>query len=91
MPLYAFLCDTCGPFETRREVSELASPVGCPECARPVRRVYTPPGVKTSSAALRSALGREEKSAHEPAVVGTPVGRPLPRPAHGSHPPWAGH
>jgi hypothetical protein len=36
---------------------------------------------------LRTALDREEKSAHEPEVVSVKAGRPLPH-AHAPAPPW---
>jgi hypothetical protein len=43
------------------------------------------------SSPLRRARDLEERSAHEPAVVGRKEGRPMPH-RHGPAPPWAlGH
>ena len=63
MPLYAFTCGVCGPFEVRRSISRLGEPVSCPTCAGPGKRVFTPPGVRQVSAPLRRAKDLEEKSA----------------------------
>jgi len=78
MPLYAFTCDACGTFEAWRPVGEAAAAPACPTCRGPARRRFTPPGVARMPAALRAARDREERSAHEPEVVGAPSGRPLP-------------
>lgn len=95
MPLYAFTCAACGPFEERRPLSAASDPTCCPRCQQLGQRIYTPPGLVRTPASLRSALGREEQSAHEPEVATGPVsslpGRPLPRPHHPT-PPWTlGH
>jgi putative FmdB family regulatory protein len=94
MPVYPFVCGDCGPFELRRAVTEAAAPAACPGCRREGRRVWAPPGLVRTPAWKRDALGREERSAHEPEVVGRPQGRPLPH-AHGRQAPmpWmlAGH
>jgi putative FmdB family regulatory protein len=78
MPLYSFDCAGCGPFELTRSMTEASLPGTCPECGAPARRVFTPPGVARLGGPVRRALEMEEKSAHEPAVVGTKQGRPLP-------------
>jgi len=91
MPIYAFECAACGPFDVVRRVGDAADPVACPGCARAARRVYTPPGLALMPRPLRRAREREEKSAHEPDVVTHKQGRPLPhRHDHGhGHPmPW---
>ena len=91
MPLYAFTCGVCGPFEVRRSISRLGEPVSCPTCAGPGKRVFTPPGVRQVSAPLRRAKDLEEKSADQPAVVGERTGRPMPQ-RHSPTPPWVlGH
>ena len=82
MPLYAYECGSCGPFEAARPVAEAGAPGACPECGGAGRRLFTPPGLALLSAPLRRARDREEKSAHEPEVVTTKTGRPMP---------WAGH
>ena len=92
MPLYAFQCEVCGPFEEWRPLAESSSPARCPVCQGLGRRVYTPPGLVRTPAHVRQARNLEEKSAHEPEVVQSPVsglpGRPLRPPAHAT-PPWA--
>ena len=89
MPVYAFTCDACGPFEAWRPVADASGNVACPTCGALARRRFTPPGVTRTPAPLRVARDREDRSAYEPEVVRGPSGRSLPwghRPAHG--PPW---
>jgi putative FmdB family regulatory protein len=93
MPVYAFSCEHCGPFEVRRPLREATEPAHCPACEELGRRIYTPPGLVRTPAPVRRARDLEEKSAHEPELVGRPHGSPLSW--HGSHtpkPPWVlGH
>jgi putative FmdB family regulatory protein len=90
MPLYAFACETCGPFEEWRPHSESSSPSRCPVCQAAARRLYTPPGLVRTPAPVRRARHLEEKSAHEPEVVqGSPTalpGRRLRGPASSTQP-----
>jgi putative FmdB family regulatory protein len=88
MPLYTFDCAECGPFELARPMAEAGAPGTCPACGAPARRVFTPPGLARLARPVRGALDAEEKSAHEPAVVATKSGRPMPH-GHGPAPPWA--
>ena len=85
MPIYAFLCDRCGPFDVLRRSADRERPETCPECAAEGRRLFTPPGLVRTSAGMRRARGLEEKSAHEPAVVSKPQGRPFPGGHHHHH------
>lgn len=94
MPLYAFECESCGPFEEFRPVEDAAEPLACPTCARPAPRVLTSPSL-LRPVAIRSAEARNEKSAHEPDVVrrdrtpsadGPPPAPPKPHQSHGR--PW---
>jgi putative FmdB family regulatory protein len=78
MPLYAFACGACGPFEVRRAVADAAAAGECPACGAPAQRIFTPPGVARMPAPMRAARDREERSAHQPDVVRAPSGRPLP-------------
>lgn len=32
MPLYEFVCETCGPFAAMRPLSAFADPYACPDC-----------------------------------------------------------
>lgn len=87
MPIYAFTCAGCGPFEFVRPMAEASSAARCPACGTEARRVFTPPGLARLATPARSALDMEEKSAHEPAVVADKGGRPLPH-QHAAAPPW---
>ncbi len=69
MPLYAFHCEQCGPFECWRSLSEASVPMVCPQCQAIARRIYTTPGLVRTPAALGKALYRAEKSAYEPEVI----------------------
>jgi putative FmdB family regulatory protein len=76
MPVYAFECGGCGPFEAWRPVSD--PDATCPSCGGPGRRVYSTFAVRRVAAPLRRALEREERSAGAPEVVTRPgPGRPL--------------
>ncbi|MGH9101731.1 MAG: FmdB family zinc ribbon protein [Acidimicrobiales bacterium] len=91
MPLYAFACGQCGPFDLRRPASQVGEPAGCPTCQGVGTRIFTPPGVALLTEAARTGRDMEARSAHEPDVVGQPRGAPLRR-ARTSTPPWAiGH
>lgn len=95
MPLYAFRCDGCGPFDLRRGMDEYHLPAVCPTCGAPATRVLTAPNLYRTSPAYRRARGLEERSADAPQVVTRPPegfgGRPLPGHRHDS-PPWVlGH
>jgi putative FmdB family regulatory protein len=94
VPIYAFECSRCGPFDLSRPMAQASDPAACPGCSASARRLYTPPGLALLARPVRGALDREEKSAHEPEVVRSKTGRPLPHlQAHGhGHlhaPPWA--
>lgn len=93
MPVYAYTCPACGGFDLWRDASAAGAPAACPACGSDASRRFTPPGVTRTGAPLRRTLEAEERSAHEPAVVGRPSsGRPLPGHTHGGHPPWVlGH
>jgi putative FmdB family regulatory protein len=93
VPLYAFTCEGCGPFELIRPMVEASAPARCPDCGTTARRVFTPPGLALLAAPLRRVLDDEHKSAHEPDVVAERHGRPMPHDhhhhhGHGSAPPW---
>jgi putative FmdB family regulatory protein len=91
VPVYAFTCAACGPFDVMRPMAAAGAPARCPECGSDARRVFSPPGLALIARPVRRALDIEEKSAHEPEVVSEKRGRPLPH-RHASSPPWAiGH
>lgn len=69
MPLYEFRCLTCGSFEEWRCLAEFSKPAKCPRCQTVGSRVFTPPNLVRTPAAIRKARFLEEKSANEPEVV----------------------
>jgi putative FmdB family regulatory protein len=87
VPIYAFACVACGPFDLTRGAAEAGADAACPRCGMTARRVFTPPGLAVLARPLRGALDREEKSAHEPDVVSRKAGRPMPH-RHEASPPW---
>jgi putative FmdB family regulatory protein len=87
VPIYAFTCVECGPFEVTRRGAEAAAPAACPGCGAAARRIFTPPGLALLAKPVRGLLDREEKSAHEPDVVARKTGRPLPH-RHEPSAPW---
>lgn len=93
MPVYEFLCESCGPFEERRSFESAAEPMPCPKCGDGARRVYSMPATKRMPAGLSNALDRSEKSASEPDVVRRPAGKQSAQEHHHSHGrPWTvGH
>jgi putative FmdB family regulatory protein len=88
VPLYAFTCEGCGPFELVRPMAVASASAAGPACGAEARRVFTPPGLARFARPARRALDLEEKSAHEPDVVTEKRGRPMPH-RHGKGPPWA--
>lgn len=72
MPSYRYRCDGCGPFEVRRSLTEPDTGQCCPACDRRARRVFEAPAVRGMASGMRRALEAQERSAHQPAVVGTP-------------------
>ncbi len=94
MPIYEFLCESCGPFEERRSMDEARDATVCPGCGNEARRVYSTPNTNRVPAGLSKAMDRAEKSAHEPEVVRRPAGGGSKGHGHGhGHGrPWAlGH
>ena len=86
MPLYAYACTDCGPFDAWRGVDEGVVAPPCPGCAGPSRRLYTAPATRSRSGPLAGAgaadRGRIDRArTGEPVVTSRPTGRRLP----GSH------
>jgi len=91
VPVYAFTCAGCGPFDLVQPMAEAGASARCPACGREARRVFTPPGLALLARPVARVLDMEEESAHEPAVVSEKRGRPLPH-RHAPTPPWTlGH
>jgi putative FmdB family regulatory protein len=82
MPDYQYLCDVCGPFDRWRDHREASHPMSCPACARPARRIFSPPAARTPRNMLMMAgMGPEGRArtvrayTGEPAVIsGPPTG-----------------
>lgn len=62
MPVYEFVCEDCGPFETSRSFAESSDPADCPECEEEAKRVYSMPSFRSLSKAQKELRRREEKS-----------------------------
>lgn len=91
MPIYAFTCAGCGPFDLMRPMGQADALACCPACGGEARRVFTPPGLALLARPVRRALEMEDRSAHEPDVVTHKSGRALPH-RHAPTPPWTlGH
>lgn len=84
MPLYAYDCGDCGPFDLHRPLGEGGETGRCPACGAEGRRVFSPPALARLARPLRRALDSEERSAHEPAVVTAKQGAPMPH-VHRGH------
>lgn len=65
MPVYAYACERCGPFEALRPVAEAGRDAPCPSCQQPATRRFTAPAILGAGAARREALARRA----EPRVV----------------------
>jgi putative FmdB family regulatory protein len=87
VPIYAFTCAECGPFEIVRGVTDAGAPAACACCGATARRVFTPPNLALLARPMRGALDREERSAHEPDVVTHKTGHPMPH-RHAPAPSW---
>lgn len=70
MPIYAYLCTQCGPFERIRPMSDSHSPQQCPECDAVSERMLTAVNLNIMAATPRKVHQLNEKSAHEPRVSG---------------------
>lgn len=67
MPVYDYECRTCGVFTALRPMAEYASPMDCPECEGPARRVMvTAPMLASMDAERKSAFATNERASHEP-------------------------
>lgn len=99
MPLYDYSCERCGGFRDWRSMAMAGEPVPCPDCGSLAPRAISAPFFTRLDRGTRIAHERNEKSAHEPAVVRREAlesgayGRPFHRHARGGrNPPWAiGH
>jgi len=73
VPLYAFACPACGPFDLQRPMAAASDPAACPTCAERAVRLYFSPGTTTTSPGSR-ADAVDERSRHAPERVQRSVG-----------------
>jgi putative FmdB family regulatory protein len=67
MPVYEYLCDSCGPFTDMRPMAECELPQDCPDCGTMAPRVIlTAPNYFSMSAERRTAHATNERSSHAP-------------------------
>jgi putative FmdB family regulatory protein len=90
VPVYEFDCPDCGRFDTQRQMREATTPIACPSCEQPSRRVYTAPGIRSRTGPLAGA-GRldaariDRARTGEPVITGPPAGRRVPQAAPHRH------
>ena len=53
MPLYEFRCESCGPFEQWRTLTEANYPMLCPSCQAIAKRLFSPPSLILNSGTIR--------------------------------------
>ncbi|WP_232697647.1 FmdB family zinc ribbon protein [Brevibacillus daliensis] len=56
MPTYLFQCQECGPFEETMSMSQVTERIDCPFCEQEATRLYTAPGLITSSSVIRKRI-----------------------------------
>ncbi|MPZ55263.1 MAG: zinc ribbon domain-containing protein [Rhizobiales bacterium] len=67
MPVYEYLCSSCGPFTAMRPMVEHALPNECPDCGFQAPRVLlTAPKLASMSSQRRAAFATNERSADAP-------------------------
>ncbi|MCK0198525.1 zinc ribbon domain-containing protein [Ancylobacter sp. 6x-1] len=67
MPVYEYLCDTCGDFTALRPMSEYQAPQPCPDCGASAPRVLlTAPHFSAMSRASFTAHATNEQARHAP-------------------------
>ncbi|MBN8945303.1 MAG: zinc ribbon domain-containing protein [Rhizobiales bacterium] len=69
MPLYNYVCNACGPFESWSSMAEEDRGCACPDCSGASERDVAAPHLGLMNTTLRRALTRSEKSTSEPSVV----------------------
>ncbi|WP_158046091.1 FmdB family zinc ribbon protein [Skermanella pratensis] len=67
MPVYDYMCESCGAFTALRPMARSAEPCGCPDCGAPASRAYLSfPSIGGMDPARRAAFETNERSAHAP-------------------------
>ncbi len=63
MPIYAYRCETCGPFVVMRRVADRDAACACPKCKAIAQRMLAMPAL-----AFMSSTARAERQVNERAV-----------------------
>lgn len=66
MPIYEYECPDCGIFDELRPLSQAKDPARCPECGAIRSRRISAPALTRLPHSLRTAMERNERSAHAP-------------------------
>ncbi|WP_299967926.1 FmdB family zinc ribbon protein [uncultured Roseobacter sp.] len=67
MPLYDYLCETCGPFTAFAKLDQYADPIACPDCTATAPRVMmNAPRLAIMNGSTRVAHATNERSADSP-------------------------
>lgn len=70
MPVYDYLCETCGPFTDMRPMAECDDPQACPDCtALAPRAILNVPYFACMPAERRTVHAVNERSCHAPQTV----------------------
>jgi putative FmdB family regulatory protein len=70
MPMYEYLCDTCGAFAEVRPMAEYDRPAACPGCGIEAPRVIlTAPAFSSMSRTQRLAHVTNERAANSPRTL----------------------
>jgi len=79
MPIYDYMCTTCGPFTALMPMADFELDLGCPECGTAApRALLTAPHFANMNADRKKAFSTNEKAAHAPQTTAT-TGRHPPR------------
>ena len=69
MPVYDYMCETCGPFTALRPMAQCSDPCACPDCQVPAARAYLNfPSIAGMDSCRRKAFATNERNAHSPTV-----------------------
>ncbi|MGL4231727.1 MAG: FmdB family zinc ribbon protein [Casimicrobium sp.] len=67
MPVYDYVCASCGDFDALRSIAARNEPVACPHCTQPSPRTFAvAPHLACMDSNTREAMSVNERSAHEP-------------------------
>lgn len=71
MPVYEYMCESCGDFTAMRPMSEYLAPQPCPDCGGTAPRVMlTAPAFSGLSREVRTAHATNERASHAPMNTG---------------------